>query len=158
MVEMPLFWPATADSAMRAAGYQLMSTYPVHRLQNVVAIPLVMVEIICSQPQLEGIEECFETGASFIFVYLVGWSVLFWTGGVYAIRYFTHDDDGSPPAKHDDQTMRSECLRAGRSILNPPFIGILVGLLVGLVKPLKVRDISKVSCFASIPLPPIPAN
>lgn len=85
---------------------------------NVVAVPLVMLQTLCDRPQLSDEEDCFERASSFVFVHLFGFSLTFWTIGV---AYLTGEAGTSYTWKQ----------RAYR-LLNPPFLAIVFGFFIAL--------------------------
>ncbi|EGD80504.1 hypothetical protein PTSG_01095 [Salpingoeca rosetta] len=94
---------------------------------NVGAVPLVMTEVLCDQQQLAHEEDCFERGTTFIFLYVFGWSLCFWTVGLVVIRSFQNADG---------KTRISLC-ESLKFMLNPPLLGCLIGTFVGLIGPLR---------------------
>eukprot|EP00055_Hartaetosiga_balthica_P007040 m.23698 g.23698 ORF g.23698 m.23698 type:complete len:528 (+) comp5574_c0_seq1:201-1784(+) len=54
---------------------------------NVVSMPLVMMEVLCDQEDVQEGDDCFDRAASFIFLPVMSWIFIFWTIGLTIIRY-----------------------------------------------------------------------
>eukprot|EP00056_Hartaetosiga_gracilis_P020295 m.18608 g.18608 ORF g.18608 m.18608 type:complete len:263 (-) comp8334_c0_seq2:2384-3172(-) len=54
---------------------------------NVVSMPLVMLEVLCAQEEVDEGANCFERAASFVFLPVMSWIFIFWTIGLSTIRY-----------------------------------------------------------------------
>ncbi|EGD80505.1 hypothetical protein PTSG_01096 [Salpingoeca rosetta] len=134
-----IFWAPFNILASVALGYCAIQVACVPRhfrkefligcgFANILAVPLIMLEVLCDQEQLAEEDECFERGATFIFMYVFGWSLCFWTVGVAIIRGL----EGG-----EGHGVGISWRQALSGLVNPPMLGCLFGAVVGLVAPLR---------------------
>eukprot|EP00056_Hartaetosiga_gracilis_P020294 m.18597 g.18597 ORF g.18597 m.18597 type:complete len:478 (-) comp8334_c0_seq1:1666-3099(-) len=91
---------------------------------NVVSMPLVMLEVLCAQEEVDEGANCFERAASFVFLPVMSWIFIFWTIGLSTIRYIRTGT--MPRAK-----------KVALSLLNPAVIANILALIVVLIPPLQ---------------------
>ncbi|EGD74188.1 hypothetical protein PTSG_06198 [Salpingoeca rosetta] len=106
---------------------------------NMIAVPLVMLEVLCQQSQLAGEDSCSERSAAFVFVSVVGWYLYFWTVGLETIKHLSPETQAleANQGGEGSSTIWQSLKQLVNNFFNPPLIGSLSGLVVGLVPELQ---------------------
>lgn len=117
-----------------------------------------MIEVLSSKEPLstssDEAEDVFEKGTSLIFMYSVGWNLYFWTVGI-ALWYTDEEETEAEMEDGEGHVHRnSSCLSSPRArkikdslvklVKNPVNIALVLGLITGLVEPIKDTIIDKV--------------
>ena len=97
-----------------------MTRLPRLTLHSTVAVPLVLLQTLCTQEELSEEPNCFERGTAFAFAHLLGWEVILWTLGYSMIM--------------PHQNLK----QMAKQLVNPPLIAIALGLTCGLTGASKV--------------------
>eukprot|EP00052_Salpingoeca_macrocollata_P017672 m.144329 g.144329 ORF g.144329 m.144329 type:complete len:554 (-) comp20462_c0_seq1:147-1808(-) len=97
--------------------------------QNIVALPLIMSEVLCSQSQLEAEENCTSRASTFVFLYMFGWSITFWSFGVYVVR--GEAANYGPDGQKLSTLQRLQSM--ARNMFNPPLLGTLTGIAIATI-------------------------
>jgi predicted permease len=107
--------------------------------QNSSALPLVIAKALASQPPFSSDPDAFGKFASYIFVYNVGWQLIFWTIGW---SYLTQQDaptagrsESTPSDSKDAQSFAVTVIR--QACRSPMIIASGIGITIGLITPLR---------------------
>lgn len=84
---------------------------------STIAVPLVLMQTLCSQEQFSEEQNCFERSAAFAFVHFFGWAIVLWTLGYSLI------------IPHEGATGKQRLMH----LFNPPLLASFVGLAWGLL-------------------------
>ena len=99
---------------------------------NSSALPLVITTALATQAPFSKDRLAFEKMSAYIFIYVVGWGVMFWVFGYSSLMSAAAEKGGS------QRSRRAEACEAfRRGFLNPPMIMTALGIIVGCVPFLK---------------------
>eukprot|EP00053_Salpingoeca_punica_P009079 m.81249 g.81249 ORF g.81249 m.81249 type:complete len:434 (+) comp14867_c0_seq1:71-1372(+) len=97
--------------------------------QNVISMPLIVMDTLCAQGALQGEVDCFHRASTFTFILQITKSLMFWSVGYHLLS--------SDATAREGASLREEARLVMKNMLKPPMIGSYVGLLVGLTPPLQ---------------------
>eukprot|EP00049_Salpingoeca_infusionum_P015193 m.291985 g.291985 ORF g.291985 m.291985 type:complete len:566 (+) comp15831_c0_seq6:270-1967(+) len=114
---------------------------------NASDMALFVMSILCSQPNLQGVEQCMDRSAAYIGLGALPLQFLFWTVGATMLQSAQNELDAAKhenmeeiphlrPAALANQEQQSMCTRALvvlKHMFHPIIIGILVGLAIALI-------------------------
>eukprot|EP00049_Salpingoeca_infusionum_P002645 m.58570 g.58570 ORF g.58570 m.58570 type:complete len:543 (+) comp11702_c1_seq2:134-1762(+) len=121
-------------------------------------MPLFVMMIMCSQPNLSEVDQCVERSAMYIALSVLPWQFLFWTVGASLLQPPSHEtcattlettsrtSTGLPPIKESDAARdnaqghggkgKRACLYISsvlKKMLHPIIIGTVIGLAIALI-------------------------
>lgn len=147
----------TSFIIMKFIGRYIMGTNDLQLLQavtvavsspNCIALPLLICSTLCEQSNINAdylsSEECFVEAKSMIFIYAIGWHVLFWSLGMSrlsALQTMNNDDD---EVFNYNPIVILKTINGLDSIkflqvvfFTPTILATLLGISIGLILPIK---------------------
>ena len=97
------------------------------------AFPLVIAQALSSQNPFNKVSDSFEKMATYIFIYNLGWSAIFWTWGFGYLSV----NEGTVNNENQKKNVNSWNFRLRKGFLNSPMIANYVAFVIGLIPPLK---------------------
>ena len=98
------------------------------------AFPLVIAQALSSQYPFNKDPDSFEKMATYVFIYVLGWSAIFWTWG---FGYLSVNENVINNDQNKQKIDNSWKFIITKGFLNPPMIANYVAFIIGLILPLK---------------------
>ena len=119
---------------------------------NIISFPLMVIQTLCTQADLNqdynhSSSQCFSEGTSMLFIYSIGWNLIFWSYGYPGLASLhTMTDEALPVANswkkmvnflYSDDLVPETYSWARKVLLSPNMVAIYIAIFIGLIDPLR---------------------
>ena len=132
---------------------------------NIVSFPLMVIQTLCTQPDLNqdysnSSSQCFAEGTSMLFIYSIGWNLIFWSYGYPGLASLhTMTDEPSSEIKswyqlidftHSELSIPEIFTWIKHVLFSQNMVAIYVAIFIGLIDPLREQIFGSNTVLAPI--------